>query len=218
MQSHVQNIHNNQKLGKIQISINLKMDKLWSNHTMKHNSVIKAKCWYMQQHGLNSHLVCWVREIRHERVPPYDLCKVQGQVKWTYSDNGCIHRCKWKGTQCLFFFNIYLFIWLHRILVATSKIFTCVMQTLTYSMWDLVPWPGFEPGPPALGAQSLSHWTSRKVPRETFKVMEIFSALYLNGGYQVYSGLLTRRQSVSWTQDLSPLCTLLMYFIFQLNF
>ena len=104
MQSHVQNIHNNQKLGKIQISINLKMDKLWSNHTMKHNSVIKAKCWYMQQHGLNSHLVCWVREIRHERVPPYDLYKVQGQVKWTYSDNGCIHRCKWKGTQCFFFF------------------------------------------------------------------------------------------------------------------
>ena len=25
------------------------------------------------------------------------------------------------------------------------------------SMWDLVPWPGIEPGPPALGAGSLSH-------------------------------------------------------------
>ena len=24
--------------------------------------------------------------------------------------------------------------------------------------WDLVPWPGMEPGPPALGARSLSHW------------------------------------------------------------
>ena len=31
-------------------------------------------------------------------------------------------------------------------------------------MWNLVPWPGFEPGPPVLGAQSLSHWTTREVP------------------------------------------------------
>ena len=26
------------------------------------------------------------------------------------------------------------------------------------------PWPGIEPGPPALGAGSLSHWTTREVP------------------------------------------------------
>ena len=30
-------------------------------------------------------------------------------------------------------------------------------------MWDLVPWPGIKPGPPALGAQSLTHWTTREV-------------------------------------------------------
>ena len=30
-------------------------------------------------------------------------------------------------------------------------------------MWDLVPWAGTDPGPPALGAQSLSHWTPREV-------------------------------------------------------
>ena len=28
-------------------------------------------------------------------------------------------------------------------------------------MWDLVPWPGIEPGPPALGAQSLNHCAPR---------------------------------------------------------
>ena len=67
-----------------------------------------------------------------------------------------------------FFFNIYLFVWIHQILVATSKIFTCGMQTLSYSMWDLVPWPGIEPGSPALGAQSLSHWTTREVPMNQF--------------------------------------------------
>ena len=31
-------------------------------------------------------------------------------------------------------------------------------------MWDLVPQPGMEPGPPDLGAWSLSHWTTREVP------------------------------------------------------
>ena len=38
------------------------------------------------------------------------------------------------------------------------------MQTLNCSVWDLVPWPEIEPGPPALGAQSLSPWTTREVP------------------------------------------------------
>ena len=31
-------------------------------------------------------------------------------------------------------------------------------------MWDLVPWPGIEPGSPALEAQSLKHWATREVP------------------------------------------------------
>ena len=30
-------------------------------------------------------------------------------------------------------------------------------------MWDLVPQPGIEPGPPALGVWSLTHWTTREV-------------------------------------------------------
>ena len=32
-------------------------------------------------------------------------------------------------------------------------------------MWDLVPWSGIEPGSPALGAQSLSNWTTREAPQ-----------------------------------------------------
>ena len=35
---------------------------------------------------------------------------------------------------------------------------------LPCGMWDLVPWPGIQPRPPSLGAQSLSHWTTRKAP------------------------------------------------------
>ena len=51
----------------------------------------------------------------------------------------------------------YLFIWLYLVLVTACGIFSC-------SIWDPVPWPGVEPGAPALGVQSLSPWTTREVP------------------------------------------------------
>ena len=41
---------------------------------------------------------------------------------------------------------------MHQVLVVAHEIFSC-------GMWNLVPWPGIEPGPPALGVRSLSHWT-----------------------------------------------------------
>ena len=56
-----------------------------------------------------------------------------------------------------FFFSNYLFIWLYWVFVSCG-IFSC-------SMWDLVPRLEIEPGVPALGAGSLSHWTTREVPR-----------------------------------------------------
>ena len=37
--------------------------------------------------------------------------------------------------------------------------------TVACDMWDLVPYPGLEPGAPALGAQSFSHWTPREAPQ-----------------------------------------------------
>ena len=33
---------------------------------------------------------------------------------------------------------------------------------LSFSTWDLVPWPEMEPRSPALGEQSLSHGTTRE--------------------------------------------------------
>ena len=35
------------------------------------------------------------------------------------------------------------------------------MQTLSWGLWDLVPWPGIKPRPLALGARSPCHWTTR---------------------------------------------------------
>lgn len=60
-----------------------------------------------------------------------------------------------------FFFSIYLFIfiWLCKSLLRHlgSLIFSCYM-------WDPVPWPAIEPGPPTLGVQNVTHWTTREVP------------------------------------------------------
>ena len=45
------------------------------------------------------------------------------------------------------------------------------MQDLSCGIWDLVPQSGIEPRPPALGAQSLGHWTTREVPWEPFQIL-----------------------------------------------
>ena len=68
------------------------------------------------------------------------------------------------------------------------------MQTLS-CMWALVPWSGIEPGAPALGARSLSHWTTREVP------LHVFSHL---GSSFVIPLLLT-----VWTHILFLLCSTL---------
>ena len=39
----------------------------------------------------------------------------------------------------------------------------CGVQIFSCGMWELVPWSGVKPGPPVLGAQSLSLWTTRGV-------------------------------------------------------
>ena len=71
------------------------------------------------------------------------------------------------------FKNIYIYfkIWLYWVLIVAHRIFrcsrwtlSCSFQTLSFSMCDLVPWPGIEPRPPALEALSFSHWTIILVP------------------------------------------------------
>ena len=54
---------------------------------------------------------------------------------------------------------IYLYIYLSMLGLSCKHIGSLVVA------WRIsVPWPGIEPGPPALGARSLSHWTTREVP------------------------------------------------------
>ena len=49
-------------------------------------------------------------------------------------------------------------------------------------MWDLVPWPRMEPGPPALGAGSLSHWTIREIPLYHLLINSIDFSAHLHFG------------------------------------
>ena len=62
-----------------------------------------------------------------------------------------------------FYYYYYLFIWLSWVLISAHGLFSC-------SMWDLVPWPEIEPGPPALGPQNLSHWTTRGASQRSYCV------------------------------------------------
>ena len=67
--------------------------------------------------------------------------------------------CLWPSIS--FLKKINLFIWLCQILVAACRVFSC-------RMWAVVPRPGIEPRPPALGAQNLSHWITKEVPGPLF--------------------------------------------------
>ena len=55
-----------------------------------------------------------------------------------------------------FLLYLFLFLWLCRVLVVVCGILSCCL-------WDLVSWLGIEPGSPALGMWSPSHWTTREV-------------------------------------------------------
>ena len=78
------------------------------------------------------------------------------------------------GIRFIFFFKKYfnficLFIWLPQVLAVAlgSSIFSVACRIFSCSLWTFsyFPWPRMEPKPHALGAQSLSHWTTREIHR-----------------------------------------------------
>ena len=62
-----------------------------------------------------------------------------------------------------------------KLLVAARGVFVATCGIFSCGIWDLVPWPGIEPGPPALRTWSLIHCTTREVPLATmFWLLDIF--------------------------------------------
>ena len=56
---------------------------------------------------------------------------------------------------------------LKKLIYLAAPGLSCDIQALSCGLWDLVPWPGIELRPQALGAWSLGHWTTREVPKNT---------------------------------------------------
>ena len=72
---------------------------------------------------------------------------------------------------------------------------SCIMWDLfSCGMWDLVPGWGIKSSPPALGAQSLSHWTTREV--QTFILF--FSSVQSLSGIRLFV--------TPWTATCRPPC------------
>ena len=89
-----------------------------------------------------------------------------------------------RGVTILFFFFLILFIWLCQVLVLACEIFCC-------GTWHLVLHPGIEPKPPALGAWSVTPWTTREVPHHSFftekSLYYVLWAIWMLSSYPVAS-------------------------------
>ena len=54
---------------------------------------------------------------------------------------------------------------------------------LSWSLWDLVPWPGMKPRPSASGARNLSPWITSEVLRTTFYTKRGIGLICLNSTF-----------------------------------
>ena len=75
----------------------------------------------------------------------------------------------------IFYIYFYLYIYLAALGLSCGMwdlfFFFCLgMRTLSCIMCDLIPRPGIESRPPALGVRSLSHWAIREFPATSFKL------------------------------------------------
>ena len=84
-------------------------------------------------------------------------------------------------TTCLFTFlmipsedqKLSLFLWLHRVLVVAQGILSCGLWALSFSMWDLVPWPGIKPWPLHRGHGVLATGPPGKSPSSLFNLIPV---------------------------------------------
>ena len=83
----------------------------------------------------------------------------------------------------------YFFIWLHWFLVVAHGLFNlcCSMQTLSFSMQNLVPWPGMKYSPLPLEAWSPSHRITREVPCEIFYFLGFFFWKFFKNYFSLYT-------------------------------
>ena len=87
----------------------------------------------------------------------------------------CLIFCFWGTPMKIFwFFNFLKFIWLHQVLVAACRIFhlCCDMRGLQLQLVESSSQARIKPRLSELGTWSLSHWTTREVPKYSFVMRE----------------------------------------------
>ena len=115
----------------------------------------------------------WAKSLRHPKSWGILVAWCDRLSNWILPLEYCIFF--FKRLNLLLHFKFYLFR-LYWVFIVACQLFVIVLRLLLLvvrvpgcSMWDLVPWPGIELRPPALGAWSLSHWTTREVPISGFR-------------------------------------------------
>ena len=115
----------------------------------------------------------WTPRMGHTTVPPgldtasLSLC-VPSFLFWT------------QASPWLFFFLVFICFLIYLIVPSLSwgmwNLLSSLQHTESFSciMQNPVLRPGIEPRPHALGAWSLSHWTTRKVPLHTLFTLPVY--------------------------------------------
>ena len=124
-------------------------------NTSYHFEDIKSSSDFLLYLGWNLDLLLW----------PEKSCPVDQHVYLPFHIRCTLALSLYTPATMDFFFNVYFyfFIWPKWVSVVACRICSCSMRALSCCMWDLVPWLGIEPRPPALGVWSLSHWTTRGI-------------------------------------------------------
>ena len=139
------------------------------------------KCFFLNLAALGLSCSMWDLVPQSGIEPVFPALRAQSLNHWTTRKSprrnvSYIQVCLWPSylTQVnlpghvgiflrLFVFNIYLFSCAKSSLQHVGSLIGAC-EFIVVALWDLVPWPGIEQWPPALGAWSLSHWTTREAP------------------------------------------------------
>ena len=96
------------------------------------------------------------------------------------------------------------------LLDVACRIFACGTQTLSWGIWDLIPWPGIKPWPPALGAWSLSHWITEEFLQDALLLASSFTLMISFGpnqnhhlSYIRWGSLFPLNEWDSWSSESS---------------
>ena len=79
-------------------------------------------------------------------------------------------------------------------------------------MWDLVPQPGIEPRPPALGVWSLTHWTTKEVPEGALLLCFVVVVKRISGEVDIlrYTFL---HLNIRWLISMMLICFVLWHLV-----